>query len=105
MGILRVSMGFRDFSDIGWRVLELEASILQSKASSGRWQGESLITSLNEQQMATVPFHRLPARMKLSVLTYINLKIHSKHVSTQNIGYIYYVICYVQACYWKQGTL
>jgi len=33
-------MGFRDFSDIGWPVLELEASILQSEASSARWQGE-----------------------------------------------------------------
>jgi hypothetical protein len=105
IGILRESMGFRDFTDIGWRVLELEASILQSEASSARWQGESPATSLKQQQMATVTVHRLTARIKLTVLTYIILKIDSKHVSTQNISYIYYVICYLQKCYWKEGGL
>jgi len=49
--------------------------------------------------MANVAVHRLTARIKLIVLTYSILKIDSKHVSTQNIGYIYYVICYLQTCY------
>jgi len=49
--------------------------------------------------MANVTVHRLTARMKLTALVYIILKIHSKHVSMQNIGYIDYVICYLQTCY------